>query len=212
MDVRKSINTVKTMTLGNRLGTGTLRRLIGASVAAGSGLLILSAPVLAATDVRASGTPGRVIANPPEATCQAMFNPFALFASSNDSIVSTKVHPPSVTAAQLSNGSAGQYVHYKAVFYDTTTGQGVGTNWSPWQWATVAGAAQWSGAWASPVLSIAYDSTKTVGHEFVVQFRIEWWDPISAQYSAVVWYTVNEYLYSYAGVAYTRPTCVLGTP
>src|SRR5438876_272162 len=108
MDVRKSINTVKTMTLGNRLGTGTLRRLIGASVAAGSGLLILSAPVLAATDVRASGTPGRVIANPPEATCQAMFNPFAFFPSSNNSIVRPKVHPPSLTPAQLPNGSPGK--------------------------------------------------------------------------------------------------------
>ena len=61
MDVRKSINTVKTMTLGNRVGSGTLRRLIGASVAAGSGLLILSAPVLAATDVRADIFPRRSI-------------------------------------------------------------------------------------------------------------------------------------------------------
>ena len=184
-----------------------LKRLIGAGVVAGSGLVMLSAPALAASDVRVWGTPGLVTPARPEATCQVSFN---YFTYPNNGIVSTRLYPPSVTAAQLSNGSQGQYVHYKAVFYDTTTGQGVTTGWSPWQWATVAGPAQWSGAWASPQLSIQYDPFNTIGHEFQVQFRIEWWDPISAQYSAVLWYTVNEYFNLYFGVYYTTPTCVLG--
>ena len=45
-----------------------------------------------------------------------------------------------------------------------------------------------------------------------MQYRIEWWDPTSGQYSAVLWYTVDEYLNTYAGIPYTTSTCLLGVP
>jgi hypothetical protein len=196
------------MTIKDRLNllstkTGFLRFGMTVTLAGAIALSLQSSPALAASSVSSTGTPGLVYESNPPATCVD----YVLPTYPNTSGVQSTVYAPTVMAAMLRSGSQWQYVHYRALLFDTTSKTYVlATTYSPWAVATVKTAAQWAAGWASPVFSLSYDPYTFPN--FVAVIVVEWWDPVSRQTSATLQYTVDKYWrFSPPSTYYSTPSC-----